>query len=103
MALCMRKSLKLINLLKSKMVLLGPINPSCWASILSHHHEFSVPAPTSLNLGYSDADWIVKETVLSSRRFKWTKAEKKWSGLNDADDNKVTMERVFRLKKKKEP
>ncbi|KAG2716221.1 hypothetical protein I3760_03G113300 [Carya illinoinensis] len=89
MALCMRKSLNLINLLKSKIGLLGTINPSPWASTLSHHHEFPVPAQTAQNLGSSDGDWIVKAIVLSSRRFKWTKAEKQLISRNDVDDNKV--------------
>ncbi|KAG6660663.1 2-oxoisovalerate dehydrogenase subunit alpha 2, mitochondrial-like isoform X4 [Carya illinoinensis] len=89
MALCMRKSLNLINLLKSKMGLLGTINPSPWASTLSRHHEFPVPAQTAQNLGSSDGDWIVKAIVLSSRRFKWTKAEKQLISRNDVDDNKV--------------
>lgn len=93
MALCMRKSAKVINHLKSKMGLLGMINPlSPWGSTLFHHQEFSVTAPIARTLGNPDADLSIKAIRFSSRRFKSTKTDKRLNSLNDVDDDKVYWE-----------
>ncbi|KAM3702678.1 hypothetical protein ACB098_04G042500 [Castanea mollissima] len=89
MALCMRKSPKLINLLKYRMGLFDMITPCSWNSTSSHHQEFPVKAPIAHNLGNPDADLSVKATLFSACRFKSTKPEKQLNSLNDADDNKV--------------
>ncbi|XP_075660636.1 2-oxoisovalerate dehydrogenase subunit alpha 2, mitochondrial isoform X2 [Castanea sativa] len=89
MALCMRKSPKLINLLKYRMGLFDMITPCSWNSTSSHHQEFPVKAPIAHNLGNPVADLSVKATLFSACRFKSTKPEKQLNSLNDADDNKV--------------
>jgi hypothetical protein len=89
MALCLKTSRISIHCLKSKMGLLSMIKQSSCLSSLTHPQKPPFPARNAQNFGDSDANFRMRATLFSARRFKSVKPEKQLCSLDNVDHNQV--------------